>query len=45
MEIIELKFILKLLGSQNYRAAISQIQLNSKTNSTQRNKICRQLTL
>ncbi len=44
MEVIELKFLLKLLGNENYRAAISQIKPNSKTKASERDKICRQLT-
>ncbi|MDJ0741841.1 MAG: hypothetical protein QNJ32_00610 [Xenococcaceae cyanobacterium MO_167.B27] len=44
MESIELKFLLKLLGYKNHRAAISKIRPNSKTKASERDKICRQLT-
>lgn len=43
MEVIELKFLLKLLGKPNYQAAISEIKPNAKTTAAQRDKICRQL--
>jgi hypothetical protein len=43
MEVIELKFLLKLLGKQDYRAPITEIKPNSKTKATERNKICRDL--
>ena len=43
MEIIQLKFLLKLLSHENYRASISKLQPNSKTKASERDKICRQL--
>lgn len=43
MEVIELKFLLKLLGFEGYRAPISNIQPNSKTKAPQRDRICRNL--
>ncbi len=43
MEVIELKFILKLLGFAGYRAPIRKIQPNSKTKAPERDRICRNL--
>ncbi len=43
MEVIELKFLLKLLGNNDYRSTISQIKPNSQTKAGDRDKICRQL--
>lgn len=43
METIELKFILKLLGCDDYRAPLSKIQLNKQTKASDREKLCRQL--
>lgn len=43
MEVIELKFILKLLGFEGYRAPIRKIQPNSKTKAPERDRICRTL--
>ncbi|MCA1993626.1 MAG: hypothetical protein LDL41_16520 [Coleofasciculus sp. S288] len=43
METIELKFLLKLLGSPDYRAPLSKITPNSKTSATERERICRKL--
>lgn len=44
METIELKFVLKLLGCENYRGAITQLQPNKATSASKRDKICRDLT-
>jgi predicted transcriptional regulator len=43
MDVKELKFLLKLLGKQLYRASISQIKPNDKTSAAERDRICRQL--
>lgn len=43
METIELKFLLKLLGFAHYRAPLSKITPNSKTSTTERERICRKL--
>lgn len=43
METIELKFLLKLLGKQCYRAPIREISPNSKTLASERDRICRKL--
>jgi hypothetical protein len=43
MEVIELKFLLKLLGFEGYRAPISNLQPNSKTKAPERDRICRNL--
>lgn len=43
MEIIELKFLLKLLGKPDYTSPVSEVKPNSKTKAAQRDKICRQL--
>lgn len=43
MDVIELKFLLKLLGYPDYRAAIAEVKPNSKTKASERNRICRQL--
>lgn len=44
METIELKFVLKLLGCENYRGKIEHLKPNDKTRAPQRDKICRNLT-
>ena len=44
MDTIELKFVLKLLGFNDYRTPLSNIQLNGKTKASDREKICRQLS-
>lgn len=44
MEVIELKFLLKLLGHADYRAPISKLQPNGKTTVSERDRICRRLT-
>lgn len=41
---IELKFLLQLLRSPNYRAPISKIRPNPKTSAAKRDKICLQLS-
>ncbi len=43
MEVQELKFLLDLLGSPDYRAPITQIKPNPKTKATERDAICRAL--
>ncbi|MEQ8538279.1 MAG: hypothetical protein RIB93_12630 [Coleofasciculus sp. D1-CHI-01] len=43
MDIKELKFLLKLLGKQDYRASITELKPNSKTPASERDRICRQL--
>ncbi|HEY9638697.1 MAG TPA: transcription factor RcaD [Coleofasciculaceae cyanobacterium] len=43
METIELKFLLKLLEFEDYRAPLSKITPNSKTSATERDRICRKL--
>ncbi|HEY9728579.1 MAG TPA: hypothetical protein V6D50_19185, partial [Chroococcales cyanobacterium] len=43
METIELKFVLKLLGSPDYRAPLSNITPNAKMSATERERICRKL--
>jgi hypothetical protein len=43
MDTKELKFLLKLLGSENYRSPISKIKPNDKTTATERDRICREL--
>lgn len=43
METIELKFILKLLAFEDYRAPLSKIELNSTTSEDEREEICRKL--
>jgi predicted transcriptional regulator len=43
MEIKELKFLLKLLGHEGYRASITKLQPNKETSASERNKICRAL--
>lgn len=44
MDTIELKFVLKLLGFNDYRTPLSNIQVNGKTKASDREKICRQLS-
>lgn len=43
MDLVELKFLLKLLGFTDYRAPISQIKPNPKTSTSERDSICRTL--
>lgn len=43
MDVLELKFILKLLAFADYRAPISQIKPNPKTSASERDSICRTL--
>jgi predicted transcriptional regulator len=43
MDVVELKFLLKLLGFTDYRAPISQIKPNPKTSVSERDSICRTL--
>ena len=43
MDAKELKFLLKLLGCQNYRAAIAEIKPNPAMKAAQRDAICRRL--
>ena len=44
LKTIELKFVLKLLGFENYRSKISTIRLNKATKASDRDKICQALT-
>jgi len=43
MDVKELKFLLKLVGKQDYRASITELKPNSKTPASERDRICRQL--
>lgn len=43
LEAIELKFLLKLLGLENYRGKISDIKPSDKTKAPERNKVCKNL--
>ncbi len=43
MDILELKFVLKLLSAPNYRESLAKIKLNAATKAPERDKICRQL--
>jgi hypothetical protein len=43
MKAIELKFLLKLLGQEGYRASISKLAPSDKIPTTERDKICRDL--
>ena len=43
MEVKELKFLLKLVGRENYRGKISELKPNSKTKISETEKICRTL--
>lgn len=43
METIELKFLLKLLAFENYRASLSEISLDSNLSTVEREEICRNL--
>jgi hypothetical protein len=44
MKTSELKFLLKLLGKSNYRAPIIELKPSEKTSTSERNKICTDLT-
>ncbi|KOR33771.1 MULTISPECIES: hypothetical protein [Planktothricoides] len=44
MNVVELKFLLKLLAFPNYRGLISQIKPNPKTSASERDSICRTLS-
>lgn len=44
MNTIQLKFLLKLLGHENYKAKITQIQPNSNTSATERDRVCQDLS-
>ncbi len=44
METIELKFLLKLLGKQDYRVPIKEVSPNTKTTASERDRICRRLS-
>jgi predicted transcriptional regulator len=44
MNVVELKFLLKLLAFPDYRAPISQITPNPKTSASERDSICRTLS-
>ncbi len=43
MDILELKFVLKLLSAPNYRESLAKIKLNAATKAPERDKTCRQL--
>ncbi len=43
MDLLELKFLLNLLGFPDYRGSIAEIKPNPKTKADQRDSICRQL--
>lgn len=43
MEIKELKFLLNLIGRENYQGKINELKPNSKTTIAETNKICRTL--
>jgi len=43
IDLVELKFLLKLLGKQDYKAPVSEVKPNLKTKAAERDKICRQL--
>ena len=43
MEVKELKFLLKLVGQENYRGKISELKPNSKTKISETQSICRNL--
>lgn len=44
MDVLELKFLLKLLGFPDYRAPIGEIKPNPKTTTAERDAICRALS-
>ena len=43
MEVIEIKFLLKLLAYHNHRTTISQIRLGTSIKASVRNQVCRRL--
>ncbi|HEY9811444.1 MAG TPA: hypothetical protein V6D13_19120 [Halomicronema sp.] len=43
MDVLELKFLLELLGEPNYRAPASKIKPNPQSKATERDNICRRL--
>lgn len=43
MKVSELKFLLKLLGSPNYRSPLSDLKIGEKTSVTERERLCRDL--
>lgn len=43
LKVIELKFLLKLLGCKGYRGKITELSPNSKTKAAERNRICQDL--
>lgn len=43
MDLLELKFLLELLGFPDYRAPIAKIKPNPKTNAAERDNLCRSL--
>ncbi|MDJ0590442.1 MAG: hypothetical protein QNJ72_10655 [Pleurocapsa sp. MO_226.B13] len=43
MKVEELKFLLKLLGQENYQGKIQQLKPNSKTTISKTRSICRDL--
>ncbi len=45
MDTKELKFLLRLLGCENYRSSLSKIKPNDKTSAAERDRICQNLQL
>ena len=45
MDTKELKFLLRLLGCENYRSSLSKIKPNDKTTAVERDRICQNLQL
>lgn len=43
MNTLQLKFLLKLLGHENYKAKITQIQPNANTSAAERDRVCQEL--
>ena len=43
LKVIELKFLLKLLGCEGYRGKIAELSPNSKTKAAERDRICQDL--
>ncbi|WP_121970638.1 hypothetical protein [Leptolyngbya sp. BC1307] len=44
LKVIELKFLLKLLGSEGYRDQITELSPNSKTKAAERDRVCETLS-
>lgn len=43
LEVVELKFLVKLLGHEGYRSKVTELSPNSKTKPADRDRICRKL--